>query len=270
LSLISVRSQLFLILSLAAVALTGGVAASARDQVSVPGAKSAVLVELFTSQGCSSCPPADRLLTELAARDDIEIIPLSFHVDYWNYIGWTDPFSSKAWSNRQRRYGQHFGGDRIYTPQMIVNGRWEGVGSNRTQIARLLERASTERPKAELGITAKLVSDDRLKVSVTSARIDAKVESNLWSAWVAVVESDLVTPVGRGENAAKTLRNDWVVRRLERVSGLEPIKAGATASLEVILEDDWRRDKLSAVTFLQDSGSLRIHATATCSLGDSD
>lgn len=109
---------------------------------------SPIIVELFTSQGCSSCPPADRFLTELAAREEFEIIPLSFHVDYWNYIGWTDPFSSPAWSDRQRHYARSFGGNRVYTPQMVVNGRWEGVGSNRREIARLLERGSSRaRPR---------------------------------------------------------------------------------------------------------------------------
>lgn len=268
-SSISVRFRFLLILSLA-VALTGGVAASAGDQASAAGARSAVLVELFTSQGCSSCPPADRFLTELAAREDIEIIPLSFHVDYWNYIGWTDPFSSEIWSDRQRRYGDHFGGNRIYTPQMVVNGRWEGVGSNRKDIAQLLERASAEPPKAELGVAAELGSDDRLRVVVTSVWIDPEVESSHWVTWVAVVESDLVTPVGRGENASKTLRNDRVVRRLERLSDREPFEAGAVASLELTLEDDWQPDKLSAVAFLQDSESLRIHATAESGLAGSE
>lgn len=223
---------------------------------------SPIVVELFTSQGCSSCPSADRLLTELAAREDIEIIPLSFHVDYWNHIGWTDPFSSGAWSDRQRRYAKSFGGNRIYTPQMVVNGRWEGVGSNRGDISRLLERAAVEPPLAAIRVFAEIVSDDRLRVAVTTDRIEPEFASKRFAVWIGVVESDLVTPVGRGENASKTLRNDRVVRRLERLPELEFLKPGATGSLEIFLEGDWRRDKLGAVAFLQDVDSLRIHAAA--------
>lgn len=224
--------------------------------------RSPVVIELFTSQGCSSCPPADRFLTELSERDDIEIIPLSFHVDYWNYIGWTDPFSSTAWSDRQRRYGKSFGGNRIYTPQMVVNGRWEGVGSNRGEISRLVDRASAQPPVAEISVSTERISENRLRVVVTIDRIDSQFESKRLTAWVAVVESDLETPVGRGENASKTLRNDGVVRLLERVSELGPVRLGANGTLEVVLEDDWRRDKLRVVSFVQDTDSLRIHGAA--------
>lgn len=224
--------------------------------------RSPIVVELFTSQGCSSCPPADRFLTELVARDDIEIIPLSFHVDYWNYIGWTDPFSSAVWSDRQRRYARSLGGNRIYTPQMVVNGRWEGVGSDRREIERLLERASAEPRAAEMSVAAEMVSDDRLRVVVKMNRIDSVLRSSRLTTWVAVVESGLTTPVGRGENASKTLRNDRVVRRLERVSGLEPMQGGATGWLEFVLEDGWRRDQLSVVAFLQEADSLRVRAAA--------
>ncbi|MDX1642861.1 MAG: DUF1223 domain-containing protein, partial [Thermoanaerobaculia bacterium] len=104
-----------------------------------------VLIELFTSQGCSSCPPADRLLADLADRgelDGIVLLPLSFHVDYWNYIGWTDPFSSAEWSNRQRRYARAFGLDTIYTPQIFLNGRAEVVGSDEREVRRLIRQTA--------------------------------------------------------------------------------------------------------------------------------
>jgi hypothetical protein len=90
---------------------------------------SPIIIELFTSQGCSSCPPADRLLKRLAG--DPRVIPLSFHVDYWNYIGWTDPFSSKRWSERQQGYARAFRSNRIYTPQLVVSGRTGASGSRR-------------------------------------------------------------------------------------------------------------------------------------------
>src|SRR6185295_6297026 len=108
-------------------------ASSASGDKSAPapaaGSSSApIVVELFTSQGCSSCPPADRLLSTL--RSDPRVVPLAFHVDYWNYIGWTDPFSSARWSQRQQAYARAFASNRIYTPQLVVNGTSECVGSN--------------------------------------------------------------------------------------------------------------------------------------------
>ncbi|MCP4203182.1 MAG: DUF1223 domain-containing protein [bacterium] len=228
----------------------------------------AIVVELFTSQGCSSCPSADRYLSELAAREDLEIIPLSFHVDYWNYIGWTDPLSSDVWSSRQRRYARVFGGSRVYTPQMVVNGRWEGVGSDRRDISRLLEMARNERSAATIGVSAELISKSRLRVSVTTAQVDGEVVSESLAAWIAVVESDLVTEVGRGENASKTLHNDRVVRRLEAVPELELIGTGAEGSVEIALDEGWRRKKLSVVAFLQDAEAFRIQAAAEYGLAD--
>jgi len=103
-----------------------------------------VVVELFTSQGCSSCPPADSYLGELARRPDV--LALAFHVDYWNYIGWTDPFASKLASQRQREYAKHLNLRYVYTPQMVVNGASEGVGSERGVISMLITRRSTRRP----------------------------------------------------------------------------------------------------------------------------
>ncbi|MEO1256072.1 MAG: DUF1223 domain-containing protein, partial [Bacteroidota bacterium] len=94
------------------------------------------MIELFTSEGCSSCPPADRLLSSVINNTDknVEVLGLSFHVDYWDYIGWKDPYASKAYSTRQRVYGRKFQNRSIYTPQMIVNGKHEFVGSNRNAL----------------------------------------------------------------------------------------------------------------------------------------
>src|SRR5690348_14071546 len=102
-----------------------------------------VVVELFTSQGCSSCPPADSYLGELARRPDV--LGLAFHVDYWNYIGWTDPFASKLASQRQRDYAKHLNLRYVYTPQMVINGATEGVGSERSTIGMLIKAASEEK-----------------------------------------------------------------------------------------------------------------------------
>ncbi len=107
--------------------------------VSLSDAQGIVVLELFTSQGCSSCPPADALLAEYAAAHNIHIVPLSFHVDYWNRLGWTDPFSNKVYSERQQWYSEHLPKGSIYTPQLIVNGRGEAVGNNRKMIGNLVQ-----------------------------------------------------------------------------------------------------------------------------------
>ena len=110
----------------------------------------AVLVELFTSQGCSSCPPADRLLGELpAAVDGVQVLPLAFHVDYWDDLGWRDPFSSADWTARQNGYARSLGAGRIYTPQLVVQGSADVVGSDRGGAVELIRRAA--HPPAQRG-----------------------------------------------------------------------------------------------------------------------
>jgi hypothetical protein len=102
-----------------------------------------IVVELFTSEGCSSCPPADALLTELASRP--EVLALSFHVDYWDRLGWKDPFSSPAATLRQQRYAELLGLATVYTPQIVIDGKWQAVGSDRGEVERALDSARRSR-----------------------------------------------------------------------------------------------------------------------------
>src|SRR5204863_9059983 len=104
-----------------------------------------IVVELFTSEGCSSCPPADALLAELARRSDV--LALSFHVDYWDRLGWKDPFSSRAATDRQNRYATLLALPTVYTPQIVVDGKWEAVGSDRADVERALELARRDHPE---------------------------------------------------------------------------------------------------------------------------
>src|SRR5579862_4403613 len=147
-------------------------ASGAPDAASTP-----VLVELFTSEGCSSCPPADALLSRLGRTQPIsgaDIIALEEHVDYWDRLGWKDPFSSEAATARQSEYGQAFGGGQVYTPQMIVDGRTEFVGSSDTDALRAIRAASqASKPAVKLGWE----KDDVLNVHVeplTNASKDRK------------------------------------------------------------------------------------------------
>lgn len=224
-----------------------------------------VILELFTSQGCSSCPPADRLLTRLAQDRGLagRVIPLSFHVDYWDYIGWQDPFASPRWSERQREYGRAFRSNRIYTPQLVVHGKTECVGSQegvvRKQIAAALAGPPAGRVTLETGPAGEA---DRLRVRA-SAKMETTAGGSL-DLWVAVWETGLETRVGAGENASATLRNDYVVRRLEKALTL-PGKAGARDSAEIVLGLDkrWKRGNLGVAAFLQDPATRVIHGAAS-------
>jgi hypothetical protein len=216
---------------------------------------SPIIIELFTSQGCSSCPPADRLLKRLAG--DPRVIPLSFHVDYWNYIGWTDPFSSKRWSERQQGYARAFRSNRIYTPQLVVSGRTGLNGSDEAGARKRIAEALAVEPAGKVTLSVE-PSQDRLKVKV-GAKLSRGVEGPL-DLWVAVYETGLTTKVGAGENASATLHNDYVVRRLEKALTL-PASAGAADSGEVVLGLDkrWNRESLGVAAFLQDPKTMVIY-----------
>ena len=153
------------------------------------------VVELFTSEGCSSCPPADKLLAELAHKPGV--YALEFHVDYWNSLGWRDPYSAAAYSNRQRDYG-----DDVYTPQMVVNGTNVFVGSNRQRAEAAITSALATAPRVSL--TARLEAN-RLNYRETGAPEGARL-------CVAVVDAHRTTKVLRGENAGSTLDHARVVR----------------------------------------------------------
>jgi hypothetical protein len=199
-----------------------------------------VVVELYTSQGCSSCPPADELLSHLDQElEGIEVIPLAFHVDYWDYIGWRDPFSNKTWSDRQRRYGRKFAEGRIYTPQLVVGGERHVVGSNRRDVTAAIRKSARRLAPVKARISERSV--ERLQVRASGPK-----GANLY---LVVHESDINTRVARGENAGRKLHNDFVVRAMTRISnGIGMVR----------LSRRWKPNKLEAVVIAQDPDSLRI------------
>ena len=260
----------FSLLALALLLLLprGGSGAGKKDSPGPSGSGVAV-VELFTSQGCSSCPPADRLLSRLArdAKYQGKVIPLSFHVDYWNYIGWTDPFSSARWSERQKAYARVFKSNRIYTPQVVVNGRTEGVGSQERVVLGKISEALADEPAGRVTLAVSPpTADGHLQVKVGAKLIEGG--SGPLDLWVAVYQSGLETPVGSGENASKKLRNDHVVRRLEKAFTL-PATAGAEKSTELTLGLDkrWKTSDLGVAAFLQDPATMAIYGAAAREVG---
>jgi hypothetical protein len=238
-------------------------AAQAADDGAAGAGQPAVVLELFTSQGCSSCPPADRLLARLGEEGALEgrkLVPLSFHVDYWNYIGWQDPFSSASWSQRQQRYGRAFGLGTIYTPQLVINGRAELVGSSEAKVRREIAREEVARSTGAVSLAVAEARPDRLRLDI-AARLDRPAGTPI-EALVAVFETDLVTEVGRGENARKTLRNEYVVRRLTPAFSLASGESHGGGSLEIELHPSWDLDNLGVAAFLQEPDSMAIRAAA--------
>jgi hypothetical protein len=185
--------------------------------------KGFAVVELFTSEGCSSCPPADRLLAEINGWGDknhLQVYPLSFHVDYWNDLGWTDPYSAAEYSDRQRSYAATAGERRVYTPQMIVNGRSGFVGSDKKRAVTRLQSTLAEAPTAALDVQATSTSNGDVEVSYRTTGLDASAVVNM-----ALVQPSADQVVANGENAGRTLGHVNVVRAFRTVS-VDPSGAG--------------------------------------------
>ena len=195
-------TRVFLSASLLAGAASS--ATVARDVDAPP-----VVVELFTSQGCSSCPPADSFLGELAQRPDV--LALAFHVDYWNYIGWADPFASKLATQRQRDYSQRLALRYVYTPQMVINGMTEGVGAEPGTINPLIKAAASDgAPRAITALSR--ASDGHLAV-----HIDAGTAPEPASVWLVGFDREHTTRVLHGENEGRTLKDYQIVRSFQEV-----------------------------------------------------
>jgi hypothetical protein len=208
-----------------------------------------VVVELFTSQGCSSCPPADALIHKIANDRKLRgrVIPLAFHVDYWDSLGWRDPFSSAEWSQRQALYARTMHLSSAYTPQAVVNGTHEFVGSNRSALNAELERDSNAKPPAaNIALTARREGNN--VVATIHAAVPASHDLML-----AVTEDGVTTKVDHGENAGRTLTDDAIVRRLIRVN------PGQTTVM-IPIDAAWRN--VSAAAFVQDRTTLAIGASA--------
>lgn len=219
-----------------------------------------VVVELFTSEGCSSCPPADELLThlrqDLAARN-IQVVPLGFHVDYWNSLGWKDRFSSADYSHRQEQYARSLKVDGPYTPQMVVDGAEEFVGSSARQADRAIRNAASQPEIAVVKLSP--AGTDQLS-------IDVKAPATAGDAGVllAITEDNLSTNIGSGENHGRTLHHAAVVRELRSVGRLHD--GSFQASVPIKLEKDWKREDLRAVVFVQKNDAGKIQGAASVAL----
>lgn len=176
-------------------------------QRSSPSAAPKGVVELFTSQGCSSCPAADALLGRLANRDDV--IAISMAVDYWDYLGWKDTLAQAKFTERQKAYARTLGDGMVYTPQMVINGVAHVNGSDEARMERALEKSA--KSVAHVPVRLAMV-DDKLVVEIDAAPPGTPVHEA--TIWLAVMSSAVEVPIARGENRGKTITYSNVVREL--------------------------------------------------------
>jgi hypothetical protein len=232
-----------------------------------PPARTPIVVELFTSEGCSDCPPADGVLEKLIAQPlgGVEVIGLGEHVDYWDQLGWRDRFSSSALTQRQQVYGAHFSLESVYTPQMVVDGRVQFVGSDPRSAEKAVARAG-EAPHASVVIDVQPRDPKSVVVVASVDRLPALGHGDRADVIVAVTEDHLLSNVTRGENRGRTLSHAAVVRSMTTIG-----QAGAGPSqlrAEVAIATDWKRDALHIVAFVQESRGRAILGSATARLGN--
>lgn len=221
-----------------------------------PAPGSPVLVELFTSEGCSSCPPADALLQELDTQpfSGTQLIVLSEHVDYWNHIGWTDPYSSHAYSERQSAYGRHLGLASVYTPQMIVDGTKELVGNSSREAKKVFDQAVTIE-KMPVRISGLVLDGTLLRAHVEGGMLPASGRKA--EVWFVVALNHAESQVARGENAGRRLTHVAVVRSMVKVGGAEAGKSFAQ-DVSVKLEPGLDPATLRVIAFVQEPGPGRV------------
>lgn len=221
-----------------------------------------IVLELFSSEGCSSCPPADIILRDLAqagGHGNAEIIALEEHVDYWNYLGWTDPYSSSEWTARQKAYSQAMGYRGVYTPQTVIDGRIEMVGSDKEGILDAITEAAKQ-PKARVSL---VLDGETIRVTVSELpqpRVDTEV-------LFALTEEGLSTSVPRGENAGVTVVHAPIARSMEKlgVLGANENKFGAEKRLAPA--SGAKMNKKRAIVIVQSTKKKNIVGAASLPFG---
>ena len=215
--------------------------------------KQPVLVELYTSEGCSSCPPADQALAFLEKEQpyaQAEIITLALHVDYWNNLGWRDEYSSPLFSQRQAVYAQRLKLDSTYTPQMIVDGRFQFVGSNLGEAGKsIMEAAKSPKAKIETAFS----NENTLKIKITD--IPKHGDSTVF---LAFAEDNLASNVKRGENAGKNLQHVSVVRELKPLAKIEAKSNVYEQETAMSLQPEWKRENMKYIVFIQENESRKV------------
>lgn len=225
---------------------------------SVESLRAPVLVELFTSEGCSSCPPADALLEKLDRSQPVggaELIVLSEHVDYWNDIGWNDPYSSHEYSERQSAYAAQFGLRSIYTPQMVVDGQFEFVGSDERRAKEAIADA-TKAMKTPVSLSSSLSDEKTVSLHIETGPLPSSSTAESAGIFLAVADDSDESHVSRGENAGRTLKHVAVLRNLIRIGGVDK-SAGFSHDLKFDLKGKNPRNLRIAV-IVQEADAGRV------------
>jgi hypothetical protein len=230
------------------------------------GAERIPVIELYTSEGCDSCPPADRWMSGLAARKlaPAKVIPLAFHVDYWNQLGWPDRYAQAGFSQRQRDLARRKGAGFVFTPQLVLDGQDYRRGWLSDELPTQLEKLNRSRPLADLEF--RLVAAADVITFNGTATVADNTAARKSDVLIALTESRLATDVRAGENRGRRLEHDFVVRELAG-----PLAFGDARTLDLAhsfrLGADWKRENLAVVAFVQDRGTgatLQALAAAPC------
>lgn len=230
--------------------LFGMVASRPNRNLVKPAAQPVVILELFTSQGCSSCPPADKALQEIthqATKAGKAVYGLSFHVDYWNRLGWQDPFSAKQFTDRQRQYDRDLR-TQTYTPQLIINGRQNVIGGQRGRIEQTVQAIQKQPASAFIGVDGKLIR--------TTEQVTVNYELSAAGPYrvnVALVQKEAHTAVRNGENGGRTLVNTNIVRQFNVLD-----ESDTSGSTTLALPTGLSADQINVLVYVQrkDNGQI--------------
>ena len=221
--------------------------------ISTPTSNGIVVLELFTSQGCSSCPPADEVLAKYAKENNPNIIPLAFHVDYWNYIGWKDPFSKAAYTQRQHDYAEIFNSRNVYTPQVIINGKQELVGSNESKIDAIVSSESSKSNKTSIKINSSELLGNQIAVKLNISDLDTASKVNF-----ALVKMKEFTKIKRGENNGLEQTSYNIVYDFKTVA----ITNSNDITTTLNFQNDWKATDFIIVAYVQNK-TTGVITTAT-------
>jgi hypothetical protein len=210
-------------------------------------AQPVALLELYTSEGCNSCPPADRWLSKLQTSG--KVIPLSFHVDYWDYIGWRDRFAHPKFATRQREQARLAGSNSVYTPQVMLNGKDFRGYDNASRLDDMLEGINTSTVQANIQLSVKQPEANKVEISVNA---QAPKHSNA-ALFIALYENGLSSEVKNGENSGTVLNHDYVVREW-----LGPFSLEKALSKQVNLKTEWKTGNMGAVAFVQNRSNGEV------------
>ncbi len=260
----------FAVCSVGALQARGQTQPSAQTQASAQPAamdsgRKPVLVELFTSEGCSDCPPAEALALKMEQQPipGVDLIVLEEHVDYWNHQGWVDPFSSMEWTERQRIYVGRVNSS-PYSPEMVVDGQSQFIGSNGRAAQAAIEKAARG-AETNVTIAAGKDSKDSQDFAVSVGKLAGNAANDQAEVWLAVVEDGLHSSVKAGENAGHVLYHAAVLRSLHKigVAEAEGDAAAFTGNARVKFKSSWKRENLHVVVFVQEKKSLAILGAAS-------